>query len=240
MTRRLGTFYGIGVGSGDPELMTVKAARILKEVDVIFTAASTKNDYSTALEIARPHIPETVEIISLPFRMTLKHTVRKQAREENARKVLPVLREGKDAAFLTLGDPLTYSTFSYLAQALRELEPDISIRAIPGITSYQAAASRLLVPLCEGEESLLVLSGAMGGKSLRKLAGDVDNIVMLKTYKNFDHILKTLKELNLAEHTIGISRCGLEGEEIIHDVSRFNGRHPPYFTLLIIKPKGFD
>ena len=240
MTRRLGTFYGIGVGPGDPELMTVKAARILKEVDVIFTAASTKNDYSTALKISRPYIPETVEIISLPFRMTLKHTVRKQAREENARKVLPYLREGKDAAFLTLGDPLTYSTFSYLAQALRELEPDISIRAIPGITSYQAAASRLLVPLCEGEESLLVLSGAMGGKSLRKLAGDVDNIVMLKTYKNFDHILKTLKELNLAEHTIGISRCGLEGEEIIHDVSRFNGRHPPYFTLLIIKPKGFD
>ena len=238
MTRRLGTFYGIGVGPGDPELMTVKAARILKEVDVIFTAASTKNDYSTALKISRPYIPETVEIISLPFRMTLKHTVRKQAREENARKVLPYLREGKDAAFLTLGDPLTYSTFSYLAQALRELEPDVAIQAIPGITSYQAAASRLLVPLCEGEESLLVLSGAMGGKSLRKLAGSVDNIVMLKTYKNFGDITQSLEELELTEKTVGVSRCGLEGEEIIDDIRRFKDSHPPYFTLLLVKPGG--
>ncbi len=236
MTGKTGTFYGIGVGPGDPELMTLKAVRILERVDVIFTAASTKNDYSTALRIARPYVPEATEIVSLPFRMTLKHEARKQAREENARKVLSYLREGKDAAFLTLGDPFTYSTFSYLARALRELEPDVSIQAIPGITSYQAAASRLLVPLCEGEESLLILSGALGGESLRRLAGTVDNIVMLKTYKNFEDITQSLEELGLLDKTVGISRCGLEGEEIIDDIRRFKDSHPPYFTLLIVKP----
>lgn len=240
MEKALGTFYGIGVGPGDPELLTVKAARLLEKIDVVFTAASTKNNYSVAYEIAKPYIPKTVEIVPLPFRMTLKHKARRQAREENAKRVLQVLSQGENAAFLTLGDPMTYSTFSYMAKALKELEPNITIRSIPGITSYQAAASRLIVSLAKGEESLLVVSGAQGGVALKKAMCKADSIVMLKTYKNFDHILKTLEELNLVEHTIGISRCGLEGEEIIHDVSRFNGRCPPYFTLLIIKPKGFD
>lgn len=236
MKKEIGTFYGIGVGPGDPELMTVKAVKILKRMEVVFTAASTKNDYSTAYEIARRYIPKTTEVISLPFRMTIQHTVRRQAREVNAKKVLPYLRKGKDAAFLTLGDPLTYSTFSYLAKALKEIEPDLSIQTVPGVTSYQAAASRLMVPLVEGEESMLVLSGAQGGAALRKAAGKVDNIIMLKAYKNFENILATLEELNLVDRTIGISRCGLEGEEIIMDIRRYKDSHPPYFTLLFIKP----
>jgi len=239
MEKALGIFYGIGVGPGDPELLTVKAARLLEKIDVVFTAASLKNDYSVAFDIAKAYIPNTTEVKRLSFQMT-SHAARMQAIRENARKVLQVLRKGENAVFLTLGDPMTYSTFTYIAKALKELEPDITIRSIPGITSYQAAASRLLVPLAEGEESLLVVSGAQGGVALKKTVGKVDNIVMLKTYKQFDHILKTLEELNLVEHTIGISRCGFEGEEIIHDVSRFNGKHPPYFTLLIIKPEGFD
>ncbi len=237
MEKRYGTLYGIGVGPGDPELMTVKAVRILKGVGVVFTAASTKNDYSTAYQIARRYVPETAEVVPLPFKMTTRHTARRQAREKNAKKVLPYLETGKDAAFLTLGDPLTYSTFSYLAQALKEMEPRVTIRVVPGITSYQAAAARLLVPLCEGEESLLVVSGAMGGEALRNLAGDVDNIVMLKTYKNFGDIAKTLEGLGLRDRTVGISRCGLEGEAIIEDIGRFENTHPPYFTLLIVKTK---
>ena len=239
MKKGFGTFYGIGVGPGDPELMTIKAAKILGELDIVFTAASTKNDYSVAYEIAKGHIPPAAEVISLPFKMTTHQAARQQARRENAETVLRILNQGKDAAFLTLGDPLTYSTFSYLAQTLTELEPDITIKTIPGITSYQAVASRLTVPLCEGEESLLVLSGTQGGKALRKAVKQADNIVMLKTYKNFSNILATLEDLNLADKTIGISRCGFEGEEIITDIRRFKDRHPPYFTLLLIKPGGF-
>lgn len=236
MEKALGIFYGIGVGPGDPELITVKAAKILAQLDVVFTAASTKNDYSVAYEIAKTYIPETAGVVYLSFRMTKRNTMRHQERGENAGKVLQVLRQGKDAAFLTLGDPLTYSTFSYLIWELKKLEPDVNIRAIPGITSYQAAASRLMVPLAEGEESMLVLSGGQGGEELKEAIDKADNIIMLKTYKNFDNILKTLEELNLVGHTIGISRCGLDGEEIITDIRRFKGHHPPYFTLLIVKP----
>jgi len=162
MEKALGIFYGIGVGPGDPELLTVKAERLLEKIDVVFTAASSKNDYSVAFEIAKVYIPNTTEVKRLSFQMT-SHAARMQAIRENARKVLQVLRKGENAVFLTLGDPMTYSTFTYIAKALKELEPDITIRSIPGITSYQAAASRLLVPLAEGEESLLVVSGAQGG-----------------------------------------------------------------------------
>jgi len=238
MKKELGIFYGIGVGPGDPELMTVKAAKILGELDIVFSAASTKNDYSVAYEIAKAYIPLTAEVIPLPFKMTTHQATRQQARQRNAKTVLRVLNQGKDAAFLTLGDPLTYSTFSYLAKTLAGLEPNITIKTIPGITSYQAAASRLMIPLVEGEESLLVLSGTQGGEALRKAVGKADNIVMLKTYKNFDHILATLEELNLVDHTIGISQCGLAGEEIITDIRRYKDHHPPYFTLLLIKSEG--
>jgi len=238
MKKKLGTFYGIGVGPGDPDLLTVKAVKTLGRMEVIFTASSTKNDYSVAYEIAKEHIPGTARVISLPFRMSTRQEERERARRDNAEKVLRILEQGQDAAFLTLGDPLTYSTFSYLAATLRSLNPRLSIQTVPGITSYQAAASRLLLPLCEGDESLLILSGTEGGAELRKVVNEVDHVVMLKTYKNFNHILSTLEELNLVDKTIGISRCGLEGEEIIRDIRRFKDLHPPYFTLLLINPKG--
>ncbi len=236
MRNKFGIFYGVGVGPGDPELMTVKAVKVLKRVHAIFTAASTKNDYSTALEIARSYIPKTAEIVALPFRMTLEQAARCQAREKNAKKVLSVLQKGRDAAFLTLGDPLTYSTFSYLAQALQNLESQVIIRTIPGITSYQGAAARLMVPLCEGGESLLILSGTQGEMTLKDAVTLADNIVVLKTYKNFSKILKTLEDLELADKTVGISCCGLEGEKIITDIRKYKDYHPSYFTLLIIKP----
>ena len=161
---KYGTLYGIGVGPGDPELITLKALKTLGRVAVVFAAASSGNKYSLAVEIASPHLKEGVPVVHLGFPMTRDKMRLAEAWAENGEKVAETLKNGKDAAFITLGDPLTYSTFGYILETIRETYPDIPIKIIPGITSYQAGAAAAGHILVEGDESLVVSSGGPGGR----------------------------------------------------------------------------
>lgn len=232
-----GTLYGIGIGPGDPELLTLKAARILRRVAVVFAASSTKNNHSLAENIASVHLAKGVPVELLGFPMTKHQKTLESAWRKNGDRIMEVLKKGKDAAFITLGDPMTYSTFGYVMQTIREMEPDAPIRIIPGITSYQAAAAAAGRVLAEAEESFTVVSGAMGAERLKQIISHTDNVVMLKAYKHFDEIMDELKRLELEEKSMLISRCGLEDERI-SPASRYAGKvHPPYFSLLIIKKR---
>ncbi len=237
MTPKTGTFYGIGVGPGDPELITLKALRVLERVPHIFASCSTKNNYSLALNIVRSHL-NGAGLEHLPFPMTRDAQVLEEAWDRNARRVLEVLASGSDAAFVTLGDPLTYSTYGYLLKTLKRLQPEVRIITIPGITSYNAAAALTHIPLTEGEESFYVVSGARGAARLREVIDTADNIVMLKTYRHFDDIYRALEELNLLDRATCISLCGLEGETVVEDLRRLKGQRLPYLSMIIIKKKG--
>ena len=234
-TTPTGTLYGIGVGPGDPELMTLKAVRVLRTVDVIYTAASTKNDYSLAVNVARAHIPTATPVIRLAFPMTRDPDETRTAWESHARTVIAALSGGQNAAFLTLGDPMTYSTFGYLLKHIRLLAPEIPLETVPGITAYQASAARLNLPLVEGEESLLITSGVGGGERFRELGGKPENVVFMKAYKNVGDISRSLDEARMLGTSVGISRCGLPDEEIIPDVRSMESRKPGYWTLIIAK-----
>lgn len=229
-----GILYGIGVGPGDPELLTLKAVRALGEVDVIFAAASTKNDYSTAYSIAQPHLKNTVEMIQLGFPMTKDKTELEQAWRTNAEIVNTVLKEGKDAAFLTLGDPLTYSTYGYLQRTLLDIEPNTRLQAIPGITSFHAAASKIGLVLTESKESLLITSGVADPEKLEAQLDVADNAVILKAYKNFEEIRDTLTRLRLDDKTVLVSRLGMEGESVLMDIKDAPSK-PHYFSLALVK-----
>jgi precorrin-2/cobalt-factor-2 C20-methyltransferase len=237
MTPKTGTLYGIGVGPGDPELITLKALKVLERAPHIFASASSKNTYSLALNIVRSHL-NGAGIEHLPFPMTRETEVLKEAWEKNARRVLAVLAGGSDAAFITLGDPLTYSTFGYLLKTIKRLEPGVRVVTIPGITSYHAAAALTHTPLSEGEESFFVVSGALGGARLREVIDKTDNIVLLKTYRHYDDILATLEESGLLDRAVCISRCGLDGETVVEDLRSLKGRPVPYLSMIIIKKKG--
>ena len=237
MTAKTGTLYGIGVGPGDPELITLKALKVLRQVPHIFAACSTKNSYSLALNIVRPHL-NGAGIEPLPFPMTKDPQVLKEAWEKNAGRVLEVLASGEDAAFVTLGDPLTYSTFGYLLKTLKRLNPEVPVVTIPGITSYRAAAARTHIPLTEGEESFVLISGAQGAARLREVEDQSDNIVMLKTYRHFEEIYRALEELDLLDRATCISRCGLDGETVVENLRDFKGQPVPYLSMIIIKKKG--
>jgi precorrin-2/cobalt-factor-2 C20-methyltransferase len=237
MTTKAGTLYGIGVGPGDPELITLKALKVLHRVPHIFAACSTKNSYSLALSIVRCHL-NGAGIEHLPFPMSKDDRVLAEAWERNARRVLEVLASGSDAAFVTLGDPLTYSTFGYLLKTLKRLDPQVAIVTIPGITSYSAAAALTHIPLTEGEESFYLVSGALGAAQLKEVIDKSDNIVILKTYRYFDEIFQVLEDMDLLDRTTCISRCGLEGETIVENLRELKGRELPYLSMVIIKKKG--
>jgi len=235
MKVQTGTFYGVGVGPGDPELLTLKAVRAINKVDVIFAASSIKNKHSLAVNIAKPHISATADFRMLSFQMSNNESEKEVLWRKNADQIIAELEKGKDVAFLTLGDSLTYSTYGYLVRSIQEKKPHINIVSIPGITSYLAAASRMNLPLVEGDESLLITSGARGGKQLRKYSKCTENVVILKTYKNVKDINDALSEADLIEDSWGISRCGREGEEIFEDVRDFEKRKPDYWSLIIAK-----
>ncbi len=228
-----GKLYGIGVGPGDPELLTLKAVRVIQEADVIFAASSSKNDYSLAVEIAKPHIAKFANIIVLSFPMTSDKKITQKAWDKNARQIADVLKQGLHTAFLTLGDPLTYSTFGYILKSLNIVMPFADIETIPGITSFHAASARLNRTLVEAEESLLITSGAYGGEQLRSCPRNVQNIVMMKAYKNIGDINTALKDTGFRENSVAISRCGRKGEEIIDNIDMLEAREPDYWTLIL-------
>jgi precorrin-2/cobalt-factor-2 C20-methyltransferase len=237
MTPKIGTLYGIGVGPGDPDLITLKAVRVLHRVPHIFASCSTKNSYSLALNIVRCHL-NGAGIEHLPFPMTREPQVLQEAWKKNARRVLEVLDSGADAAFVTLGDPLTYSTFGYLLKTIKRLNPEVRVVTIPGITSYSAAAALTHIPLTEGEESFILVSGAQGAARLREVVEKSDNIVMLKTYRHFEEIYRALEEMDLLDRAVCISRCGLDGETVVENLRDYRGQPVPYLSMIIIKKKG--
>jgi precorrin-2/cobalt-factor-2 C20-methyltransferase len=231
--KQQGKLFGIGVGPGDPELITKKAIRLINEADVIFTAASTKNNYSLALKIAEPYISKNADIQNLSFPMIKDKIKSAKAWNNNAEKIAMVLDKGKSAAFITLGDPVTYSTFGYILQAMKNIRPEADIEIVPGITSFHAAAARCNKILVEAEETLAIMSGAYGGENIRAIADKVDKIAIVKAYKNTEDINNALKETGFMEKSIAISKCGRKGEEIIDNIKELENRAPDYWTLIL-------
>lgn len=236
-----GTLYGIGVGPGDPELLTLKAVKVLKEVAHVFAASSSKNDYSLAQDIVKSHLAPDVPVDQLSFPMTFDPEHLESAWAANCEKVVEILQQGKNVAFLTLGDPLTFSTFIYLMRKIRRRLPGVKVTTVPGITSFQAAAACANVPLAEGEEVVTVISGAKGETRLREAIEFSDNVVLMKTYKQFPQILAQIEEAGLKDNCCFISRCGLEGEVVEKDFGRLQElKQPHYLSLMIVKKRGIE
>jgi precorrin-2/cobalt-factor-2 C20-methyltransferase len=233
MNKETGTLYGLGVGPGDPELITLKAARVLNSADVVYAAASSKNTYSLAVSIARPHIPELTPIRMMHFPMTKNPDNRERAWQKNARILVEELQQHKTVAFITLGDSMTYSTYGYILKHVQQLDPNVTVVSVPGITSYQASAACLNDPLVEDEEALLIVSGVNGGECLRKFAVAPDNLVFMKAYRNMPDITAALDEFDLVESSVAVQNCGLPDQEIIKDIRQLEKSPPNYWTLIL-------
>ena len=234
--------YGVGIGPGDPELLTIKAIRIIKDVDTIFAPFSTKNEYSVALNIISPYIKEGTEVIRLQFPMTRDKAVLQNAWKRNAEKIASHLNNGRNGAFITLGDPMTYSTFGYIEQILRRSYKEIDIEIVPGITSYHAAAATSKIVLAKADESFAVISGTMEKERLKGILSQIDSAAILKVYKNYKEIIEIISKDGLIKECVFVSKCGLMGEKIIcgtEDIKKLK-EVPPYLSLIILRKEKKD
>ncbi|SBV98661.1 Precorrin-2 C20-methyltransferase [uncultured delta proteobacterium] len=234
-TPKPGTLYGVGVGPGAPDLLTLRAVSVLQKTHVVLAAASTKNEYSTALEIARPHLPEGARIVRLAFPMTHDEKALALAWEENARIAASCLEAGDDAVFLTLGDPLIYSTFGYLMRTVNALFPHIPVAVVPGVTSFQAAAAATRTVLCEKDENFLLLPGVMDEEALRADLRLGDNAAILKAYKTLPMIQAVLASEKDPKDALFVSRLGLDGEVIAP--AEQAPASPNYLSLILATKK---
>jgi precorrin-2/cobalt-factor-2 C20-methyltransferase len=232
---KTGTLYGVGVGPGAPDLLTLRAVSVLRKARVVLAASSAANEYSTALEIARPHLPDGARVVRMAFPMTCDRKALALAWEENARAAASCLERDGDAVFLTLGDPLIYSTFGYLMRTVKALFPHIPVAVVPGVTSFQAAAAATGTVLCEKDENFLLLPGVMDEKSLRADLRLGDNAAILKAYKALPMIRAVLAEEKDEKDALFVSRLGLEGERIAPAAEA--PESPNYLSLILATKK---
>lgn len=231
-----GTFYGIGVGPGDPELLTIKAANVLKKVDVIIAPKTEKKEGSVAFNIAKPYLRDDVEIVYQVFPMVRGFADNSgDAWEKNKDEIIALLDAGKNVAFLTLGDAMFYSTYIYVFRLLEKA--GIPIETIPGIPAFVAIGSHLNWPIVEGDDVLSIIPATAGPERVREAIRTADNVVIMKVYKNFPDIADTLQECGMIDKAVMVSRCGLPDEERIDDIAARSRQPVNYLSTVLARKR---
>lgn len=233
-----GTLYGIGVGPGDPELLTVKAVNILQRVPWIAAPQAAATGSGLALSIVRPYLAADRRILELPLPMTADPVRLAASWQHAAGLIMDHLARGEDVALITLGDPTLYSTYLYLHQFIAQ--QGYAAQIIPGVPAMCAVAARTGVGLAVNQETLAVVpaTGILASQ-LAAILEWADNVVLLKpSMANLGAIEQLLMERNLVRRTVMVNRCG-QPEERIHqgfDSKILAGWD--YFTTILIKNSG--
>jgi precorrin-2/cobalt-factor-2 C20-methyltransferase len=242
--RKDGKLYGIGIGPGDPKLLTLRAKEIIDQVDVIFCPKGNEDKAPWARSIIEAMTSSTKEFVELPFPMTRNKKVLKACWQKAARRIAQEITHGKQAAFITLGDPFIYSTYIYLLKTLHQNFPGIEVETIPGISAFNAAAARAQIPLVQGDERLAILPVRKDLRGLREAFKAFDTIILMKVGSKLGKVMALLTELDLLKHSVLVNRMGHPGEKIIYDLLSFkkiggkNGKKiekEGYLSVIIVK-----
>ncbi len=232
----MGRLYGVGVGPGDPELLTLRAHRVLSQVPAIFVPKKTEQSESIAKSIVGNLTPRIEpKIVGLVLPMLRDKERLQEYWHQAANTIWQYLKKGEDGAFVNVGDPLLYGTFIHILETLQKSHPEIEVEVIPGITSINAAAARAMVPLASDDEDIAIISGNREDKVIRETLENFDTVVFMKMKTVFDKILGILEELNLMGKSVYVRRCTTQDEEIIWDISKLKGERVDYFSLLIVR-----
>jgi precorrin-2/cobalt-factor-2 C20-methyltransferase len=231
-----GRLYGIGLGPGDPELLTLRAYRILSEIAAIFVPLKDTRSRSYAKSIIADLIPESEKkIVGLILPMIRDKEQLADYWRNAAESIWQHLNKGEDCAFVNIGDPLLYGTFIHILTTLHKTHPEIDVEIIPGISSINAAASRAQIPFASNDERIAILSDNCEDRIIRETLENFDTVVFMKINRVFDKLRSILSELNLVEKSVYVKRCTTEDEEIVRDISTLKQEEIDYFSLLIVR-----
>lgn len=236
----MGTFWGVGVGPGDPELLTLKAVRILREVDWIFCPAESGRGVSFAARIVSPLGLPADKFRPVSLCMSRRREAAQQAYRRAAEEIVAELRQGRSAAWITEGDPLLYSTFSSIEEEVHRLCAEVRIGIVPGVSSMQAAAARAGMPLAHREEALAVLPAAYGLDRLPLLLESCATVALLKVHSVFDSLIDRIGEPPQNIQTFYFEKVGTGEERVISDLPSLRGQKLPYFSLVLLRQTDRD
>ncbi|MGL6030559.1 MAG: precorrin-2 C(20)-methyltransferase [Kurthia gibsonii] len=231
----MATLFGLGVGPGDPELITVKAFRVMKESPVIAYPKKMKGKKSYAQRIVDVYVNSMdKEMLGLVFPMTKHQETLDREWNKAVDEVYARIAEGKDVAFVTEGDPMLFSTFIHLMTLMQERHPDVDIQMVPGISSFNASASRLGIPLGEGDDHIAMIPAVDDYDAMRRAIENHDAIVFIKVAKVIDLMLQVLRDLDLLDRAHVVTKVTSD-EEIIWKTSELDGVELEYLTLMVVR-----
>lgn len=225
MTAKL---YGVGVGPGDPELMTLKAIRVMEQSDVIVVPGAVA-EQTVAYQIARGAYPKLAQkqVVPIAMPMTKDPVKREQSHQNVTDQVEAMLQAGKQVAFLTLGDPTVYSTYLYLHKRIQAL--GYAVEIVSGIPSFCAVAARMNVGLCEQDEMLHIIPASYDIDDALQLKGSK---VLMKAASKMADVKQKLQERGAC--AVMIENCGMENERCYTSVQEIPDQSS-YYSLIIVK-----
>jgi precorrin-2/cobalt-factor-2 C20-methyltransferase len=233
---RLGTIYGIGVGPGDPELITLKGAKVLGSCRQVFVPKARGEGDSAALSIAEVYLRADAEIHELVFPMITDREELARRWEESAGKLAAVLQGGEDACFLTLGDPLLYSTYIYLLRALRKILPEARVVTVPGVTAFSAAAALTDFPIGEAKEPVTIIPTADDPQAMEEALDRGGTVVLMKIGKRLGKILDLLEKKELLDQAVFVSRAGQPDQWLETNLRKLRTEGPEagYLSIILV------
>ena len=229
----LGTLYGVGVGPGDPELITLKAHGILQSVPVIAWPAPLEGD-SMARAIAAPHLPGGQTEIPIRMPLVSERFPAEAVYDRAAEEIGEHLTAGRDVAVLCEGDPFVYGSFMYIFARLAERFPT---RVVPGVSSLTAGAAALGMPLASRNDVLLVIPAPLPEDELERRLADTDAAVIIKIGRHLDKLHRVLDRLGLAETARYIEYATMVNQTILPFAEAARGK-APYFSLVLVHRRG--
>jgi len=228
----------LGVGPGDPDLITVKGLKALQTADVIFAPVAAENKPSIALDIVREWLRPEQRIIPILTPMVRDKQALTQARRRAAETIVRALQPDRRGAYIILGDPMLYGTFTPIAEHLRALAPTIQQRIVPGVTAISAAAAATETPLASGSERLAVLPGLRerSRNGLIRLLRGFAHVAIMKAGPAFPMLTEVLDEAGLLEQTVYVEHVGLPGERIVYgkELKKMPAEKRPYLSLMLV------
>ena len=222
--------YGVGVGPGDPALLTVRATEVLLSAKAVMAPAPRRGGESLALEIARTYLPSSCEVVTGHFPMTEDRDTLRAAWDDAAATLLRLAAAAPPVAFITLGDAMLYSTWSYLLAALRRLAPDVAVETVPGVTAMAACAAAVGRPLAEGREPLLVWPDEPPADPARLLEL-APNVVFMKAGRHLEALAELAGESGA--EAVAVRRASQARASSTSDLRSWAGDRE-YFTTVLM------
>ncbi|MBC1736662.1 cobalt-factor II C(20)-methyltransferase [Listeria seeligeri] len=228
-------FYGIGTGPGDSKLVTIEAAERLGKLAILYTPQPKKGGDSLAKKIVAPYLKDSLIIKERHFPMSYNKEEKKLAWKEIAAEIKTDINQGYDVGFITLGDPMIFSTYSYLLELLKG---EVETVTLAGISSFANIASRIELPLVMEEESFAVIPVTAGPEKIEQALNLFDTIVLMKAASNLPLVKNLLKKTNLLDSAVVVSDVAMSTEKIIYGMQEINPEEKmSYFTTIIVKKR---